>query len=89
MQVEVQAGLKKSDLNKWLKEYDLMFPVDPGSDASVGGYASTGASGTLSIKYGTIRENVVAMKVGSHSAIRCSLLICLHQKGRSGFWTDH
>jgi len=63
LMVAVQAGIRKSVLGEWLKPRGFMFMVDPGSDATVGGYASTGASGTLSIKYGTMRENVISMKV--------------------------
>jgi D-lactate dehydrogenase (cytochrome) len=63
LMVTVQAGIRKSVLADWLKDKGYMFMVDPGSDATIGGYASTGASGTLSLKYGTIRENVIAMKV--------------------------
>jgi D-lactate dehydrogenase (cytochrome) len=60
--VTVQPGLKKSALNAYLAKYGLFFPVDPGSDAGLGGYTSTGASGTLSVKYLTMRENVVSIR---------------------------
>lgn len=63
MQVDVQAGVMKSKLQAWCTERNLFFGVDPGSDATLGGYASTGASGTLSCKYGTMRENVIRMRV--------------------------
>lgn len=59
----LQPGVFKNDFNKYLKPYGLFFGVDPGSNACVGGYASTGASGTLSVKYGTMRENVTSLKV--------------------------
>ncbi len=63
MLVEVQPGVEKFALNKWLKDKGYFFAVDPGSNACMGGYASTGASGTLSAKYGTMRENVRSMTV--------------------------
>ncbi|KAF0974845.1 hypothetical protein FDP41_006319 [Naegleria fowleri] len=63
LQVQVQAGIKKSELNEYLEKKGLMFAVDPGSDSSIGGQLSTGASGTLSIAHGTIRENVIQLKV--------------------------
>eukprot|EP01028_Stygiella_incarcerata_P007961 TRINITY_DN332_c0_g1_i2.p1 TRINITY_DN332_c0_g1~~TRINITY_DN332_c0_g1_i2.p1 ORF type:complete len:505 (-),score=147.90 TRINITY_DN332_c0_g1_i2:205-1719(-) len=59
----IEAGIKKSELAEYLKPRGWVFPVDPGSDASLGGYASTGASGTLTIKYGTMKENVVSLVV--------------------------
>lgn len=61
--VEVQPGVEKMQLNNWLKKEGYFFAVDPGSNACVGGYASTGASGTLSAKYGTMRENCRSMTV--------------------------
>jgi hypothetical protein len=63
MLIEVQPGIEKVQLNNYLKKEGLFFPVDPGSNACVGGYASTGASGTLSYKYGTMRENCRQMTV--------------------------
>eukprot|EP00761_Pharyngomonas_kirbyi_P012323 gb/GECH01012350.1/.p1 GENE.gb/GECH01012350.1/~~gb/GECH01012350.1/.p1 ORF type:complete len:554 (+),score=120.61 gb/GECH01012350.1/:1-1662(+) len=61
--VTVEAGITKTQLNGNLSEHGLFFPVDPGSDSSIGGQASTGASGTLSVKYGTFKENVVSLRV--------------------------
>lgn len=63
MLIEVQPGIEKVMLNAQLKKEGLFFPVDPGSNACVGGYANTGASGTLSYKYGTMRENCRQMTV--------------------------
>ncbi|EFC36609.1 hypothetical protein NAEGRDRAFT_75708 [Naegleria gruberi] len=63
LQVKVQTGIKKSELNEYLENKGLMFAVDPGSDSSIGGQLSTGASGTLSVAHGTIRENVLQIKV--------------------------
>jgi len=63
LQVRVQTGMKKTELNEYLEKKGLMFAVDPGSDSSIGGQLSTGASGTLSIAHGTIRENVIQLKV--------------------------
>ena len=56
LQVQVQVGITKSELNAFLEPKGLMFAVDPGSDSSIGGQLSTGASGMLSVLYGTIRD---------------------------------
>jgi D-lactate dehydrogenase (cytochrome) len=50
-------------LQKWCDENGYLLAIDPGSDASIGGYLSTGASGTLTPKYGTVRENVVRLRI--------------------------
>lgn len=59
----VQAGVMKSSLNAALAAHGLTFPVGPGVDASVGGMASTGASGTTAVRYGTMKENVLGLTV--------------------------
>ncbi|XP_020593626.1 D-lactate dehydrogenase [cytochrome], mitochondrial isoform X4 [Phalaenopsis equestris] len=89
MDVVVEPGIGWMELNEYLKPYGLFFPLDPGPGATIGGMCATRCSGSLAVRYGTMRDNVINLQVvlGNGDVVKTAARARKSAAGSTFFWS--